>query len=131
MCVERAQSLSQKCGVLGSEVYAGTSHPSVVVMGRFAGRSQRGGRRQRLELTAASLFPSHRDLKPACLPLRGLTSGITQFSSNTNESLDTRRVAGCEQGWLQARPPADTCNRFPPGSQAAPPHRKPRLLELG
>lgn len=35
MCVERARSLSRKREVLGSEVYAGTSHPSVVVVGRL------------------------------------------------------------------------------------------------
>lgn len=82
-------------------------------------------------MTAASLFASYRHLKPVCLPLRGLTSGIIQFSRNTNESLDTRCVTGCEQGWLQARPPEDTSRRFPPGSQTAPPHRVPCPLELG
>lgn len=35
MCVERAQSLSQKREVLGSEVYAGTSLPSVFVVRRL------------------------------------------------------------------------------------------------
>lgn len=35
MCVERAQSPSQKREVLGSEVYAGTSHPSVLVWRRL------------------------------------------------------------------------------------------------
>lgn len=58
-----------------------------------------------------------RHRKPVCLPLRGLTSVITQFSSNTKESLDTRDLslavsrAGCRH-CLQKTPAGD-CHLIP------------------
>ena len=80
--------------------------------GEEAQSRSRGAGEADAPAASCASFPWHRHPKsrrPACLPLRGLTGVITQFSSDTKESPDARFVAGCEQSWLAAGgPPKDT-----------------------